>query len=82
MDNGELIKIKELLEVLVKKEIYRDLKNLSSKEKEIYELTGKIGQNEIIKKMKMSSKTISKIWKDMEEKGLLKKEGSKYKKIV
>ena len=82
MDNEELIKIKELLEALVKKGIYKDLKDLPPKEKEIYELTGKIGQNEIIKKMKMSSKTISKIWKDMEEKGLLKKEGTQYKKII
>jgi len=53
MDNKELIKIKELLEVLVKKEIYRDLKKLSSKEKEIYKLTGKISQNEMIKKMNL-----------------------------
>ncbi|MDO8740359.1 MAG: hypothetical protein Q7J54_02155 [Candidatus Woesearchaeota archaeon] len=82
MDNEELVKIRLLLESLVKRQTAKDLKELPSNEKRIYELTGKIGQTEMVKKLKISSKTISKAWKNLEEKGLLKKEGSKYKKMM
>ena len=51
-------------------------------EKQVYELTGRVCQNEIITKLNMSSKTISKIWQNLEKKGLLKKEGKVYKKII
>jgi len=82
MDNKELIKIRMLLELLVKNKISKNLKSLSSKEKEIYDLTGKIGQNEIIKKVKMSSKTISKIWQKLEKEGILIKDGKGYRKVI
>ena len=80
MENNELKKIRELLEFLVKGKIFESLKKLNSDEKKIYELTGE--KRDIIQqKTKFSAGKISKIWIDLESKGLIIKEGKGYRRI-
>jgi len=82
MENKELSRIRELLEFLVKKEISKELEDLSKKEKDIYFLTGEVGQVEIRKRLKVSADTVSNTWKKLEEKGLLKRAGKSYEKVI
>ena len=78
----DIKKIREMMEFLVKQEISKELNKLTLKEKGIYNLTGDIGQREIRKKLKVSADTVSNTWKKLEKKGLLKKEGKGYGKVV
>lgn len=47
----------------------------------IFQLTGKKSRDEIVKKLNISSKTISPLWQKWEECGILYKEGKTYKKV-
>ena len=62
--------------------ISEGLSSLSEKEREIYDLTGKVGQVNIRKKLKVSADTVSNTWKKLEEMGLLEKDGKSYKKVI
>ena len=81
MENKELLRIKELLEFLVKQKILSVLDKLNKDEKLVYKMTGE--KREIIQaKTKFAAGKISKIWQNLEQKGLIIKEGKSYRKIV
>jgi len=52
-----------------------------AKERQVYELTGKVPRAEISKKAKASATTISSLQQRLASKGLLKKEGKSYRKV-
>ena len=55
----------------------------NDKKKIVYEMTdGKITQSEIIKKIHMSSATITDWWKEWHAYGIIIQEGKKYQKII
>jgi len=78
----DIKKIREFMGFLVKDKISKKLKKLNETERKIYYLTGEKGQTEIVKSLNASSKTVSKIWKELESEGLLIKEGTKYRKVI
>ena len=69
------------MEFLVKQKISEKLGKLRKDEKRVYELTGK-KRSEIEKETNFAAGKISRIWQDLESKGLLTKEGKSYKKVV
>lgn len=78
----DIKKIRELLEFLAKQKISEKLKKLNETERKIYDLSEGKGQAEIIKLLRVSSKTISKVWMKLENEGFLVKEGKGYRKVV
>ena len=84
MENEDIKRIRELMEFLVKKEVKSMLLALTSQEKEIYELTGSLGQTQIKDKLKVAPNTVTNTWKKLEDMGLLEKTGktSGYKKVI
>ena len=82
MTNKDIRKIREMLEFLVKDKISNKIKDISSNEKRILELTGVKGQTEIVKLLKVAPNTVSNVWKKLEEQGILVKEGKGYKKVI
>lgn len=77
----DIKKIREMMEFLVKQKISEKISKLKNDEKIVYNLTGE--KREIIQqKTKFAAGKISKIWQDLEEKGLLIKDGKSYRKIV
>ncbi|MCK4553203.1 hypothetical protein KAT80_03290 [Candidatus Pacearchaeota archaeon] len=78
----DIKKIREMMEFLVKQKIVEKIKKLNETERKIYGLTEGKGQAEIINLLKVSSKTISKVWQKLESEGLFIKEGTKYRKVV
>ena len=78
----DIKKIRELLEFLAKQKISEKLKKLNETERKIYDLSEGKGQAEIIKLLRVSSKTISKVWMKLENEGYLVKEGKGYRKVV
>ena len=78
----DIKRIKEMMEFLIKQKVVEKIKKLSETERKIYDLTEGKGQAEIIKLLKVSSKTISKVWMNLENEGLLVKEGKGYRKVV
>ena len=77
----DIKKIREMMEFLVKDKISEKLEKLSSDERKVYDLIGE-NRDSIQQKTGFAAGKISKIWKDLEEKGLLIKEGKTYRKIV
>jgi len=75
-------KIREMIQFLVKDKISNKLKELNAIERKIYELTGEKGQTEIVRILKTAPNTISNTWKKLEIKGILIKEGTKYRKVI
>ncbi|MDO8528376.1 MAG: hypothetical protein Q7S06_00605 [Nanoarchaeota archaeon] len=80
MTEQDIKKIKEMMMFLVKQS--KKFQDLDTTERKIYDLTGVKKQSEIVKLLKTSSKTVTKIWKDLENEGLLIKEGKLYRKVV
>ena len=78
----DIKKIREMMEFLVKQKISEKLKKLNETERKIYDLTEGKSQAEIINLLKVSSKTISKVWMKLENEGFLLKEGKGYRKVV
>lgn len=77
----DIKKIRQMMAFLVKQKISEKINKFSSNEKKIYDLTGK-KQNDIIKQLGVSSKTVTKLWKEWEDEGILIKEGQSYKKLI
>jgi len=77
----DIKRIRELLEFLAKREVSKDLESLDKKEKEIYELTGVLGQTQIKDKLNVAPNTISDTWKKLENQGILRKKGKGYEKV-
>jgi len=83
MENKEELKrIKELLEFLVKREISKEISNLSTDEHKVYNLTGNKGQVEMARSTGFSAGKVSKIWVKLEFLGLITKEGKSYRKVI
>jgi len=81
MENKELLKIRELLEFLVKQKISLAVEKLNKDERLVYAMTGE--RREVIQtKTKFAAGKISKIWQNLEQKGLIIKEGKSYRKII
>ena len=78
----DIKKIREMLEFSVKQKILEKIDKLNNTERRIYELTGKKGQTEIVKSLKVAPNTVSKLWKKLETEGLLVKEKKGYRKVV
>jgi len=82
MTNEKDIKrIRELLEFLVKQKIVEKIKKLPVDDKKVYELTGK-KRDFIQGKTGFAAGKISRIWIELEEKGVLIKKGKFYKKVI
>jgi len=81
INNKNLEEIKLLLSIqcklLLSLALSDEIKNM-----EIYKLTGEKGQEEIKDELKVSPNTISTLWKDWEEKGILCKDGRVYMKTI
>lgn len=82
MSEEDITKIREMMEFLVKQKIAERIEILSPVESKIYDLTGVKGQTEIVKALKVSSVTISNLWKKLEAEGILIKDGKGYRKVV
>ena len=84
MNNDKLKRIEDLLEVLVKIKLSSVFKSELSEPKmlKLYEMTGKFLRNQISKEIGFSNGKISNIWQEWERKGILRKEGKKYKKTL
>lgn len=82
MTAEDIKKIREMMEFLVKQKISEKLKHLTDSEKKIYDLTGQIGQTEIVKTLKTAPNTVSKVWQKLEGEGLLVKDGKGYRKVI
>lgn len=81
MTAEDIKKIREMMEFLVRDKILEKLNKLKSEEKKVYDLTGE--KREVIQqKTKFAAGKISRIWQDLELKGLLIKEGKGYRKVV
>lgn len=78
----DIKKIKDMMEFLVKQKIAERVSHLNATERKIYDLTGTIGQTEIVKSLKTAPNTVSNTWKKLESEGLILKEGKSYRKIV
>ena len=78
----DIKKIREMMEFLVKQKISEKIKKLNETERKIYGLTGKKGQTEMFKTLKVAPNTVSKVWQKLEGEGLLIKKGTKYLKVV
>lgn len=76
-------RIVELLEALVKIEINEVITEKISDPlvNEVYELTGEKNTKEISKSIGISTGKVSMIWKDLEKRGLILKDGREYKKV-
>ena len=81
-NENDIKKIREMMEFLVKDKISDKIGKLSSDEKKIYELTDGRNQSEMAKSTGFSAGKVSLIWQRLGEKGILIKEGQKYKKVV
>jgi hypothetical protein len=82
--NERLKNIENYLEILVRFN-HAQIKQhafLNEVEEKIFELTGVKGRDEICTELRVSSKTISELWKRWLEVGLLIKQGNSYKKTV
>ena len=75
----DIKKVREMLEFLVKQKISE---RLNITERNIYDLTGKKGQTEIVKIINTVPSTVSNIWKKLESKGILVKDGKGYRKVI
>ena len=82
MTAEDIKKIREMMEFLVKQKISDKLKKLSETERKIYELTGKKGHTEMFKTLKVAPNTVSKVWQNLENEGLLVKDGKGYRKVI
>jgi predicted transcriptional regulator len=84
MENDKLDIIIDYLNTLTKIELSKLKEKLLSNEemKQVYESTGELKSREICKKLKISATTLSNYWKEWEEKGLLKKDGQSYLKVL
>ncbi|MGA2525698.1 MAG: hypothetical protein ABSF79_03660 [Smithellaceae bacterium] len=82
INDQDIKKIREMMEFLVKQNISESIKELSSQERKIYDLTGIKGQREISKEVKTSASTIINLWKKLESEGILIKEGKGYRKVI
>ena len=77
----DIKKIREMLEFLVRHKISENVEKLSEDEKIVYKLIGK-NVKEISARTNFSVGKISGIWRELENKGLLIKEGRNYRKVV
>jgi len=75
----DIKKVREMLEFLVKQKISE---RLNITERNIYDLTGKKGQTEIVKIINTVPSTVSNLWKKLESKGILVKDGKGYRKVI
>ncbi len=75
-------KIKDMMEFLVKREIAKEIDELTSIEKKIYGLTGDKSQTAIVSSLKVAPNTVSNLWKRLESMGILVKVGKGYRKVV
>lgn len=83
MTNEQDIKrIREIMEFLLKRDIDKDLGKLSKDERNVYDLTDGRNQNAVARTTGFSAGKVSSIWQRLEEKGVLIKDGQKYKKVV
>lgn len=84
MNNDKLKRIEDLLEVLVKIKLSSVIESELSEPKmlKLYEMTGKFPSSQISKEIGFSTGKISNIWQEWERKGILRKEGKKYKKTL
>lgn len=86
MNNNEkksLERIEDMVEVLTRAKISEVLeKELDSPiKKKLYELTGKVKREQLVKQTGLSAGTISGLWQKWHSKGILKKKGKIYTKI-
>jgi hypothetical protein len=81
MTKEDIKRIRELLEFLVKQKISEKIKKLSADDKIVYDLTGK-KRDFIQERTGFAAGKISRIWSELEEKGVLVKKGKSYKKVV
>lgn len=80
MENNDIKRIRELLEFLVKEKLNGKLKKLTPDEKKIYELTGE-KRDAVQQKTKFSAGKISKIWIDLESRGVIMKDSKGYRRV-
>ena len=78
----DIKKIREMLEFLVKQKVSERLNKLNGIERKIYDLTGEKGQTEIVKILNTAPNTVSNLWKKLESKGILVKDGKGYRKVI
>lgn len=79
-----LLRIEALLTALVRSAAAEALKEVSSDRKlaRLLELTGKATVREASRKTGLSLGTISRTWQEWESRGLIVKEGTKYRRLV
>lgn len=82
VDTRTLEEIKLLLLIQCKLLITSVLMNETEKNKLIYQLTGIKGQEKITKELNISPNTLSALWREWEEKGILIKDGRSYIKTI
>lgn len=82
LSDNAMEEIKQLLSIQCKLLISNALIIETGKNKSIYELTGEKGQEEIKNELNVSPNTISTLWKEWEEKGILLKDGRSYTKTI
>lgn len=82
--NDLLQRNNELLEILVRLQLKPALDEelADPKNRQLYELTGKLPIGRIAAQLKMSAGKISGIWQRWEQRGLLIKDGRSYRRAV
>jgi DNA-binding MarR family transcriptional regulator len=84
MEQETLDRIEALLQSLVRLQaalLERDAFS-SGKERLAYDMTGTASAQQICKAAKISATTLTELWARLEKMGLLKKDGSRYKKLT
>ena len=77
-------RILELLEVLVKEKLYKIIQEETkdAKLKLLYQLTGEVSREEIVRQTGFSAGKVSGTWQRWETLGIFKKEGQSYRKVI
>ena len=70
------------MEHLVKRSLSEEIEKMTSDEKKVYNLTNKNNRAGIVKATGFSAGKVSKLWQDLEDKGLLKKDAKEYKRVI
>ncbi len=84
-ENAQSLKnIERYLEILVRFNYFEIKKKAISTELEekIFELTGSLNRDDICEKLKISPNTVSDLWSQWLDFGLIMKQGNSYKKTV
>lgn len=78
----DIKRIREIMEFMLKREVDKEIGKLPKDEKRVYDLTDGRNQGEMTRSTGFSAGKVSLIWQRLGEKGVLSKDGQKYKKVI